>query len=193
MNYLQERLRARYGRCEVTTTEQKNNTSSVPPTSTLKPPPLNIPATHPDPLPHDATNQTLYQAFEWYTPSDPNSGNSYWKQLASNLPRLKELGIDLIWLPPGCKAGNPEGNGYDIYDLWDLGEFDWKGQRPTKWGSREDLNALCGCAKALGLRLIWDAVLNHRTAADFSEEIEGVEVDENGMLLRYAQDVYMHA
>jgi hypothetical protein len=27
------------------------------------------------------------------------------------------------------------GNGYDIYDLYDLGEFDQKGAVPTKWGT----------------------------------------------------------
>lgn len=88
----------------------------------------------------------------------------------------------MLWLPPGCKAGNPKGNGYDIYDLWDLGEFDWKGQRPTKWGCKEELEALCAEARRLEVGVLWDAVLNHRVAADFSEELHGIKVDGDGTL-----------
>jgi alpha-amylase len=119
----------------------------------------------------------MYQAFEWYTPSDPHTPNhSHWSYLRTQLPHLSALGISTLWLPPGCKAGNPHGNGYDIYDLWDLGEFDWKGQRPTKWGSKEELVSLCRAAREHRIGVIWDAVLNHRSSADFCEEVLAVPV-----------------
>lgn len=37
--------------------------------------------------------------------------------------------------------------GYDIYDLYDLGEFDQKGSRATRWGSKEDLQSLITSAR----------------------------------------------
>lgn len=80
-------------------------------------------------------------------------------------------------MPPGCKGNDPHGNGYDCYDLWDLGEFDQKWTRSTKWGSREELGALISKAKETGVKVVWDAVLNHKTAGDATEECWAVEVD----------------
>jgi hypothetical protein len=62
-------------------------------------------------------NSTLLQAFEWNVPAD----GKHWKRLLGQLEALKHIGVSNIWLPPGCKGSSPEGNGYDIYDLWDLG------------------------------------------------------------------------
>ena len=119
-------------------------------------------------------NATLFQSFEWHTPG------SHYTRLSAALPGLADLGITSIWLPPGCKANNPQGNGYDCYDLWDLGEFDQKWTRATKWGSREDLAELMAKAKSLDVLVIWDAVLNHKTAGDATEACWAVEVDPDG-------------
>ncbi|PSK51811.1 Alpha-amylase 1 [Elsinoe australis] len=126
---------------------------------------------HNDALQPTPQNQTLFQAFEWHTPG------SHWTRLQSALPNLAEIGITYIWLPPGCKANSPQGNGYDCYDLWDLGEFDQKWTRSTKWGSREELSALITSAHQIGVKIIWDAVLNHKTAGDTTEPCWAVEVD----------------
>ena len=107
----------------------------------------------------------------------------HWKRLLEALPKLKAIGIDNIWLPPGCKASSPNGNGYDIYDLYDLGEFNQKGSRATKWGTKEELMELTKLAKELGVGLYWDAVLNHKAAADNKEKCKVVEVDLNGTLV----------
>ncbi|KAK5129593.1 hypothetical protein LTR04_005039, partial [Oleoguttula sp. CCFEE 6159] len=89
------------------------------------------------------------------------------------------MGIDNLWLPPGCKAGYLYGNGYDIYDLYDLGEFDQKGSVSTKWGTKEELLELGRRAEDAGIGLYWDAVLNHRAGADATERCAAVEVDQN--------------
>ena len=96
------------------------------------------------------------------------------------LPALAEVGITSAWLPPGCKANDPKGNGYDCYDLWDLGEFDQKWSRATKWGSRKELDEMMAKAKSVGVAVIWDAILNHKTAGDGTEECWAVEVDPGG-------------
>ncbi|KAI9932117.1 hypothetical protein ASPWEDRAFT_171758 [Aspergillus wentii DTO 134E9] len=122
----------------------------------------------------DAPDNTLMmQAFEWHVPDDQN----HWRRLRKALPSLKDIGVDNMWIPPGCKAMSPSGNGYDIYDLYDLGEFDQKGSRATKWGTREQLEDLVSFARDLGIGIYWDAVLNHKAAADYTERFPAVKVD----------------
>lgn len=60
---------------------------------------------------------------------------------------------------------------------YDLGEFDQKGTVPTKWGTKDELLEMCETAKNSGVGIYWDAVLNHRFAADHKEKCEAVEVD----------------
>lgn len=123
-----------------------------------------------------ADNVTFFQGFEWYLPSD----GQHYQRLARSLESLKRLGVDQVWLPPGCKAGWQGSNGYDVYDLYDLGEFDQKGARATKHGDRQALAELSRLAQSIGLKLCWDAVLNHKCAADYTERCEAVKVDKQG-------------
>lgn len=85
-----------------------------------------------------------------------------------------------MWIPPACKAGWHDTNGYDTYDLYDLGEFDQKGGRHTKWGTKEELVAMAETANAHGVKVLFDAVLNHKAAADFSEELMATKVASKG-------------
>ncbi|PLN83441.1 alpha-amylase [Aspergillus taichungensis] len=118
-------------------------------------------------------NTLLMQAFEWHVPDDQH----HWSRLRRALPGLKSIGVDRMWIPPGCKAMNPSGNGYDIYDLYDLGEFDQKGARATKWGTKKDLQELVSCLRELDIDVYWDAVLNHKAGADYTERFPAVKVD----------------
>ncbi|KAK0724498.1 alpha-amylase-like protein [Lasiosphaeris hirsuta] len=126
------------------------------------PNPVLIPAHAPCPA-----NPTMLQGFEWYMPAD----GAHWGRLAGALPALAALGVSSVWIPPACKAARPEGNGYDIYDLYDLGEFEQKGTTRTKWGGKKELVALVKEAEGFGIGVIFDAVLNHKAAADYSEEV----------------------
>lgn len=134
-------------------------------------------------------NQTMLQAFEWYLPGrssatlhgkeeSDDQEISHWQRLARLLPELKHFGIMSIWIPPACKATCPDDNGYGVHDLWDLGEFDTKGGSATKWGHKDELVRLGQEAENLGISLVFDAVLNHRAAADGTEEVEVVRCDE---------------
>ncbi|TKW57174.1 Glucan 1,4-alpha-maltohexaosidase [Colletotrichum tanaceti] len=118
-------------------------------------------------------NPVQLQAFEWNLPAD----HKHWRRLRQALPALKTLGVNSLWLPPGSKAKCPESNGYDIYDAWDLGEFDQKGSVPTKWGTKGDLVSLAADAEKNGIGLVWDAIHNHRAYADGTEMVKVVEVD----------------
>lgn len=91
------------------------------------------------------------------------------------------MGISNMWIPPGCKGGWYDSNGYDVYDLYDLGEFDQKGSRATKWGTKAELVDLIETANENGIGIYWDTVLNHRAAADYPERCRAVKVDPKGM------------
>ncbi len=122
-------------------------------------------------------NVTMFEGFEWNCPKD----QKHWTRLASAMPSLKAIGIDNIWIPPGCKGGWHGSNGYDIYDLYDLGEFQQKDSKGTKWGTKDELDDMMAVARRCGVGIYWDAVLNHKAAADFSETCYAVKVDPKGM------------
>ncbi|KAF8917380.1 putative alpha-amylase [Mucidula mucida] len=120
-------------------------------------------------------NYTMLQAFEWYS-----EGNGvHWNKLAKKTDELASFGITAMWLPPPTKAAGQESVGYDIYDLYDLGEFDQKGGQRTKYGTKEELLQLVKKAKERGMVTYIDAVLNHRFGADRTEKFGVVEVDNN--------------
>lgn len=125
----------------------------------------------------------MFQSFEWYLPGPEDSSAdtpSHYTLLTDLLPHLSAIGITHLWLPPGCKATNPQDNGYAIHDLWDLGEFESKGSRRTKWGTREELNEFCAKAQKSQISIMWDAILNHKAGADGKEVAHGVKVDSKG-------------
>ena len=119
----------------------------------------------------------MFQGFEWYVPAD----FKHWQRLRDAIPSLKAIGIDHMWIPPGCKAGWHASVGYDIYDLYDLGEFAQKDSRGTKYGTKEELVDMVKVANAYGVGILWDAVLNHKAAADYTERCYAVKVDPKGM------------
>ncbi|KAK0666610.1 family 13 putative glycoside hydrolase [Cercophora samala] len=144
------------------------------------------PSTCPNPLhppsspspPPPPQNETMFQSFEWYTPPSTSTPQSHFSLLTSLLPSLSPLGITKLWLPPACKAADGKnGNGYDIYDLWDLGEFPQKGSTSTKWGSKSQLAHLSQVAGGCGIKVLFDAVLNHKTGADYKERVQARKVD----------------
>ncbi|CAE6461697.1 unnamed protein product [Rhizoctonia solani] len=119
-------------------------------------------------------NYTMFQAFEWYAPG----GGIHWNHLKEKVPSLSDMGITAFWIPPPYKAAGGENSvGYDIYDLWDLGEFDQKGFRHTKYGTKEELDALVKVAQEKGIITYVDTVLNHKFGADHTEVFPAVQVN----------------
>jgi len=113
-------------------------------------------------------NQTLIQFFHWYYP-----GNGVlWKDFANETPRLSSLGITVAWLPPPYKGGTGAVSvGYDVYDLFDLGEFDQQGTVATKYGSKKEFIAAVKKAHQHNIAVIADAVFNHKAHGDQLEKI----------------------
>lgn len=119
-------------------------------------------------------NGTILQCFHWYLPSD----GTLWKQLAKQCTNLHSMGITAMWLPPACKA-NAGGLsvGYDVYDLYDLGEFDQKSSLRTKYGTKRELRSAVKKMHSLGMQVYADIVLNHLAGADEPEKIMVRKVD----------------
>ncbi|MFS2220934.1 alpha-amylase [Pantoea sp. B65] len=113
-------------------------------------------------------NPTLLQFFHWYYPD----GGKLWPEAAERAAWLEEVGFTAIWLPPAYKGDSGGYSvGYDSYDLFDLGEFDAKGSRATKYGDKEQLLAAVAALKSHNLGVLLDVVLNHKMGADEKEPV----------------------
>src|SRR3954453_17412229 len=99
------------------------------------------------------TNGTMIQYFHWYIPAD----GKFWKEVKLKAKELSKFGITSVWLPPAFKAAAAEHSvGYDVYDLYDLGEFNQKGSVRTKYGTKaEYLDAVKALQKE-GIQVIVD-------------------------------------
>ncbi|MEJ4044646.1 alpha-amylase [Erwinia sp. SLM-02] len=114
-------------------------------------------------------NPTLLQFFHWYYPD----GGRLWPEVAEKAASLAEMGITDVWLPPAYKGESGGYSvGYDSYDLFDLGEFEQKGSRATKYGDKEQLLAAAEALKSHGIGVILDVVLNHKMGADEKERVQ---------------------
>lgn len=118
-------------------------------------------------------NGVMMQFFEWYL---PNNGK-FWKKLKREAKHLSEKGVTAVWIPPACKGTKADDVGYGIYDLFDLGEFDQKGTVRTKYGTKEELKQAIAELHKYNISVYFDAVMNHKAAADYNEKFKVVEVD----------------
>lgn len=113
------------------------------------------------------------QYFEWRLPND----GTLWKRLREDAFRLRDAGVTAVWIPPACKADEQQDEGYAVYDLYDLGEFDQKGTVRTKYGTKAELQEAIAELHRAGVAVYLDAVLNHKTGGDAVEHVNVVEVN----------------
>lgn len=114
------------------------------------------------------TNFTLIQFFHWYYPGE----GVLWKDFTKQCSYLANLGITGAWLPPPCKGGTGTASvGYDVYDLFDLGEFDQKGTIATKYGKKEEFLGAIQCAHQNSIQVFADTAFNHKAHGDETEKV----------------------
>ena len=117
-------------------------------------------------------NKTMMQYFEWYLPAN----GLFWDRCVAQADKLKENGINMLWLPPAYKGATGKNSvGYDVYDTYDLGEFDQRGSVSTKYGTRDQYLNAVHVLQEKGIEVYVDIVLNHMTGADEVEEVIAVE------------------
>jgi len=118
-------------------------------------------------------NGVMMQYFEWNLPNDGN----LWNKLKEDARHLHEIGITSVWIPPAYKADEQQDEGYAVYDLYDLGEFDQKGTVRTKYGTREELEKAVAALHEQSVSVYLDTVMNQKTGADYTEKFMAREVD----------------
>ena len=118
-------------------------------------------------------NGVMIQYFHWYTPE-----NVLWKEVKERAAYLADLGITSVWLPPATKGSSGGMSvGYDIYDLYDLGEFDQKGSVRTKYGTLQEYQDAVKSLHDNGLQVIADVVVNHKAGGDETEKVMATKVN----------------
>ena len=96
-------------------------------------------------------HSTVYQIYPRSFADSDGDGVGDIRGIIGKLDYLKDLGIDMIWLSPVYKSPNDD-NGYDIAD--------YKAIQP-EFGTMEDFDELLAEARARGISIIMDLVINH--------------------------------
>jgi alpha-amylase len=106
--------------------------------------------------------KTVFQAFWWdyWNNNYPNAWANYLVDLA---PRLKEMGVDAVWIPPTIKNQDfgQKGVGYAPFDHYDLGDKYQKWGATTRVGTKDELLRMIAVMHANGIEVIQDIVPNH--------------------------------
>lgn len=107
------------------------------------------------------TKRVVLQGFWWdyWNNNYPFAWSNYLADLA---PRLRELGIDAVWIPPTIKnEGGPTAVGYAPFDHYDLGDKFQKGNVRTRMGTKDELLRMAAVLHANGMEVVQDIVFNH--------------------------------
>ena len=123
-------------------------------------------------------NGAMIQFFHWYYPS----GGTLWTELKNKAQELSDAGITAVWIPPAYKgAAGVNDVGYGVYDLFDLGEYNQKGEKRTKYGTKQELKAAINAVQNAKpkMEVYGDVVLNHKDGGDEIETFWAQEVDWN--------------
>ena len=96
-------------------------------------------------------DKTIYQIYPKSFCDSNGDGIGDLRGIISRLDYLKELGVDILWLSP-CYKSPMVDQGYDISDYYQIDPM---------FGSMEDMEDLIREAKARGMYVIMDLVVNH--------------------------------
>lgn len=108
--------------------------------------------------------KVVLQGYWWdyWNNNYPNDWAGYLTELS---PRLRDMGIDVVWIPPVYKNSSTSSVGYSPFDHYDLGDKYQKGSVPTRFGTKDQLLRMVATMHANGVEVIQDIVLNHSDGA----------------------------
>src|SRR5437868_6391752 len=112
-----------------------------------------------------ASNKIVLQGFWWdyWNNNYPNNWSTYLADLA---PRLRDMGIDAVWIPPTVKNKNATGSvGYSPFNHYDLGDKFQGGSTATRFGTKDQYLRAVAILHANGIDVIQDMVWNHMDGA----------------------------
>ncbi len=106
--------------------------------------------------------KVVFQGF-WWDYKNNNYPNGWANYLAELAPRLKQIGVDAVWVPPSYKNQSPTWVGYGPMDHYDLGDKYQKGAPTTATGlgTKDEFLRMIAVMHANGIEVIQDIVLNH--------------------------------
>jgi alpha-amylase len=110
--------------------------------------------------------KTVFQAF-WWDYKNNNYPDGWANYLTDLAPRLRQMGVDAVWVPPSIKNQSfiEKGVGYAPYDHYDLGDKFQKGDVKTRLGTKDELLRMVAVMNANGIEVIQDIVPNHTIGA----------------------------
>ena len=104
-------------------------------------------------------------------PVDPGTPNAPWwyDYIASKAHGLAQAGFTAIMYPPVSKTQSghfPTGDGYGVFDQYDIGWKNQAGARETRFGNREQLQRSIAVARACGLDVYLDVVMHQQSGSN---------------------------
>ncbi|XP_065863071.1 alpha-amylase 3, chloroplastic [Euphorbia lathyris] len=93
--------------------------------------------------------EILLQGFNW----ESHKSGRWYMELKEKAKEISSLGFTVIWLPPPTESVSPEG--YMPKDLYNLN---------SRYGNIDELKHLVKDLHEVGIKVLGDAVLNHRCA-----------------------------
>lgn len=124
-------------------------------------------------------NGVMLQGFHWFLKGTLPDGRHLWKFLKDESDNLHAAGFDAVWIPPAYKPDhNRESSvGYDVYDHFDLGEFNAQDRVRTKYGTKAELLDAISALHNKNISVYADVVLNHKMGGDVDGWWQAVRVD----------------
>lgn len=99
----------------------------------------------------DFKKSTIYQIYIKSFKDSNGDGIGDLNGIRSELPYLKRLGIDYIWVTP-CFKSPMNDNGYDVADYFSINPM---------FGTMDDADSLIREAREMGIGVMFDMVFNH--------------------------------
>jgi alpha-amylase len=104
-------------------------------------------------------------------PIDPTTPHVPWwyDYIAAKGQELAEVGFTAIMYPPVSKTQSgrwPTGDGYGVFDQYDIGWKDQAGARETRFGDRERLQRSIAIARACGMDVYLDVVMHQQSGSN---------------------------
>ena len=127
--------------------------------------------------------KVVLQGF-WWDYWNNNFTNAWSNYLTELAPRLKQIGIDGVWIPPSEKCADPSGVGYAPFDAYDQGDKFQKGGSGnlnvrTRMGTKDELLRMYSVMHANGVEVYEDIVLNHVDDAGNNSGLGGQDPEPN--------------
>lgn len=94
----------------------------------------------------------MFQCFHWFADNYwLHEDGGWWGVIAAHADDLKKAGITMVWFPPAGIGSYYQREYYDLH---------------SQWGTREGLEKAIRAMHADGIKVLADAVLNHRSGRD---------------------------